>query len=89
MWTRISTRPESESGTNSSMSVFVPYTHTRGGENATGWAWDMGGLPFVQNGVGANLADGLSVTLMLNQYLGAPLTLKNTWASLWFNWIPL
>lgn len=69
--------------------VFLPYTLTQGAEGTSRWAWDMGGLPFVQNGIGANLAEGLSVTLMLNQYIGAPLTLKNTWASLWFNWIPL
>lgn len=65
--------------------VSLPYRHQHG-QSGSGWYWDAAGLPYVQNGVGADLSDKISVSVMLNQYLGAPMTLKNTWASLWLNW---
>ena len=37
----------------------------------------------IQNGIGINLSENISTSLLVNNYLNTAPTLKNTWASLW------
>lgn len=48
-------------------------------------AWDITGMPFVQNGIGFSASKSVWIGMFLNNYLLAAPTLQNTWTSLWLN----
>lgn len=44
-------------------------------------------FPYIQNGVGINITDKVSTTLLINHSTLKPLALGNLWASLWMSWV--
>ena len=48
-------------------------------------AWDITGMPFVQNGVGWSATSALWFGAFFNNYMFAAPKLANTWMSLWVN----
>ncbi len=46
------------------------------------WPW----TPYIQTGIGVNVNDKLSMNLLLNNHLTAPLNMHNSWASMWMSY---
>ncbi len=47
------------------------------------FVWDAPGSAYVQNGIGVNVSQQVWVAFFINNYLFAPLSWNNTWASMW------
>ncbi len=60
----------------------VPFQNYRG-DSLAKWTWDAPGGPYMQNGIGINLNKDVSVAFLLNNYLSQPISMRNTWASMW------
>ncbi len=63
-------------------SFFVPVQNLRD-RPVLDLTWDAPGGPYMQNGVGINVNKQVSLAFLLNNYLNAPISWKNTWASMW------
>jgi hypothetical protein len=64
--------------------VVVPFKHQQG-TALTHFSFDLPNMPVAQNGVGVSVSKRMWTSLMLNNYLFAVPSLRNTWASMWFN----
>jgi len=65
-------------------SFFVPVQNLRD-RPVLDLTWDSPGGPYMQSGIGINLSQQVSLSFLLNNYLNAPISLKNTWASMWLS----
>jgi hypothetical protein len=64
--------------------VYGFYKHRKG--DAFGlFYWDIFDLPFIQNGLSFALSREVSLSWMVNNYIGAAPTFQNMWTSLWFS----
>jgi hypothetical protein len=63
-------------------SFFVPVQNLRD-RPVLELTWDAPGGPYMQNGIGINVNKQVSLSFLLNNYLNAPISWKNTWASMW------
>jgi hypothetical protein len=62
--------------------LVMTFKNTRG-KSLGNLEWDFPGMPILQNGISYTMNSHVSLSLFLNNYLLAPPSLKNTWASLW------
>jgi hypothetical protein len=62
-----------------------PFQNRRSNPSWTEFVWDDPGSAYIQNGIGINVTNQVWMAVFLNNYLFAPVSLNNTWASLWLS----
>lgn len=63
--------------------VTLNYQHMRG-DHWSKFQYDYP-MPYMQNGIGMSISKNVWASVFINNYITAPPTLKNTWASLWLS----
>ncbi len=67
-------------------SWFVGFFKHRKFEPLSQWRWDVTEQPYFQTGAAFQVMPELSVSLMVNHYVGVLPSIDNLWTSLWLNY---